>query len=65
MGGLLFEGRGGGGGVRRVVEVERRGRYSLEGQLFEATPRMRLFGAWESSAKMTILNKESHYSPLG
>ena len=49
---------GGGGGVRRDVEVERRGIYSLKGQLFEATPRMRLFGAWESSAEMTVLNKE-------
>ena len=49
---------GGGGGVRRDVEVDRRGTYSLKGQLFEATPRMRLFGAWESSAEMTVLNKE-------
>ena len=54
MGGLLFEG----GGRGRGVEVERRGKCSLKGQLFEATLRMRLFGAWESSAEMTILNKE-------
>ena len=32
-------------------------RYKLEGQLFAATPKMRLFGVWESSAEMTVLNK--------
>ena len=48
----------GGEGVRRGVEVVGRGRYSFEGQLFEATPRMRLFEAWESSAEMTVLSKE-------
>ena len=30
----------------------------MEGQLFVATPKVRLFGAWENSAEMTVLNKE-------
>ena len=47
-----------GGWVRMYRWREKGGRYSLEGQLFVATPKVRLFGAWENSAEMTVLNKE-------
>ena len=40
------------------MERKKGGRYSLEGQLFVATPKVRLFEAWENSAEMTVLNKE-------